>query len=276
MGKIEGEMGGKLTCMTLIVSIELYQQGIELPTPEELMGDLDIDPSSLLPINRETGRVDESQINGITATKYFELIGGKKKKLLRETQAHADLVYHFTKAVIAAGTFASNSSKNLLGKYMNTTMESFMVIAYINGYPSWIEDCRAGIIKNKKRKADADNANGLEMTTEEDDVSDVSEPSSKRRFTHNARGKGKYCGWESAGAVLYNMVFDVLEEQRKADTEIYDEVVAEFEVEMRQRFSSTNSSKRKKPTQYVPKVRSCEAAYLAMKKNNPMATIVPI
>jgi len=177
--------------------IELYQQGIELPTPEELLGDLDIDPSTLLSMDRETGMVDENQINELSAQTYYERIGGKKKNVLRETQAHADLVYHFTKAVVAAGTFTSNSSRNLLSEYMYPTMESFMVIAYINGYPLWIADCKAGKVNNKKRKAaDADAAEGNELeetttTTEEDDVSDVSEPS-RRRFTHNARGKGKY------------------------------------------------------------------------------------
>ncbi len=59
---------------------------------------------------------------------------------MRETDAHADLLFHFAKTVIAYCTFTSSSTTMLLSEYMAKCLEAYAVITYyVNSYDAWME-----------------------------------------------------------------------------------------------------------------------------------------
>jgi hypothetical protein len=167
-------------------------------------------------------------------------------------------------------------------------LECFLVIAYVNGYDKWMWECEFGPPKKKNRKRkkrseddddeeDAGTTSSGDSDTSPTDTSptDTSSPTTtqtttgRTRFTEDALGAGKYKGWSKGGILLYNLVHDVLEEQRTKD-------VAGYDKKMKNRFLSPDSSKKVTNGPAEPRVRSSEAKFLAMLDANPLATVLPV
>ena len=256
---------------------ELYRKGVDLPTPAALLGDLDVDAESLetpdgqpeLTVKDVLGRVGDLQI----------------KPMLRETKAHEDLLYHFTAAVITQEKFKEHVGIHAFSGYLWISLECFLVIAYVNGYDKWMWECKFGPPKkkNRKRKKDDDDEDAEDAGTTssgttssgDSDTSPTTTPTAGRtRFTEDALGAGKYKGWKKGGICLYNMVHDVLKEQRANEKKI--PVLAGYDDKMKNRFLSADSSKKVTNGPAAPRVRSSEAEFLAMLDDNPLATVLPV
>jgi hypothetical protein len=65
------------------------------------------------------------------------------------------------------------------------------------------------------------------------DLSDATGDSSKKQYTANARGRGKYKGWTDEGIDLYNRICEVLVRQRSDP----DPELAQFEKDLMDLFS---------------------------------------
>ena len=266
---------------------ELTKAKIKLPTPAELLGDLDIDPESLW--------VEPPELVP-TGTEYLEGIEGGPQLLLRETEAHADLIYHFTKQVVSTEVFTNSSAKMMLNDWLYCSLEAFLVVAYINGYEKWMAECKYGKPKKKKgkkRKKDSEEAEESEEDEEalrleaqrrqQDELdnqdgasSDASDTSviPNARYTHAAMGTGKYKGWKDHGYILYNMVYDVLKDQRKSTSIL---VLKNFQDKMKKRFKEDNNgSKRANHKKFVIKVRTDEEEYYLRKMADPTIDVIPL
>ena len=264
---------------------ELYRKGVDLPTPAALLGDLDVDAESLetpdgqpeLTVKDVLGRVGDLQI----------------KPMLRETKAHEDLLYHFTAAVITQEKFKEHVGIHAFSDYLWISLECFLVIAYVNGYDKWMWECKFGPPKKKNRKRKKRSEDGDDEEDEEDagttssgdsdtsptDTSPTTTPTptttaGRTRFTEDALGAGKYKGWKKGGICLYNMVHDVLKEQRTNEKKL--PVLAGYDEKMKNRFLSPDSSKKVPSGPAAPRVRSSEAEFLAMLDDNPLATVLPV
>jgi hypothetical protein len=253
---------------------ELYRKGVDLPTPAALLGDLDVDAESLvtkkgkpeLTVKDVLGRVGDLQI----------------KPMLRETKAHEELLYHFTICVITQQKFKEQVAIHPHSEYLWISLECFLVIAYVNGYDKWMWECEFGPPKKKNRKRkkrseddddeeDAGTTSSGDSDTSPTDTSPTTTQTTtgRTRFTEDALGAGKYKGWSKGGILLYNLVHDVLEEQRTKD-------VAGYDKKMKNRFLSPDSSKKVTNGPAEPRVRSSEAKFLAMLDANPLATVLPV
>jgi hypothetical protein len=161
-----------------------------------------------------------------------------------------------------------------------------LVIAYVNGYDKWMWECEFGPPKKKNRKRkkddddedaeDAEDAGTTSSGTTSSGDSDTSPTTTagRTRFTEDALGAGKYKGWKKGGICLYNMVHDVLKEQRANEKKI--PVLAGYDEKMKNRFLSADSSKKVTNGPAAPRVRSSEAEFLAMLDDNPLATVLPV
>lgn len=234
----------------------LFWQGTELPTPSAILGDLAGDK--------------ENWPAGVP--------GEQRMPYLRETEAHADLVYHFTKRVVSTGTFNSNCGKTLLNVYLWASLESFLVVQYVIHYPLWMSKLKEQKAeKNKKRKAAANGSDAQEEEeNEENEESSVSESSSSTTTKQSpalARARGKYSGWSPPIVELYNKIHEVLKEQRK---DVSEKVLRNFETNMRERFKDKDSSKTRWNAQPRKKTRSDEEEYFALIQEDPSFQIVPL
>ena len=174
-----------------------------LPTPEELVGDLLADDMEDWPEYDTPGR----------------------KPLLRETEGHTDLLFHFTKVVVMGPCFRDNSTTKLLSNYMTEHLEAFVVITYINGYNSWMNEVwKKQENDGNQEVVDIRGVVGRTFAGSKRSHSDflLTSPSSvsltpTKLFTENARGRGKYKGWSSNGIELYNRIGRILGSQRRVE-----------------------------------------------------------
>ena len=231
---------------------ELHKKKIKLPTPAELLGDMDIDP--------ETVWVEPPE-KVASGPDFLKGIEGGPKKLLRQTQAHADLIYHFTKQIVSTETFTECSGKKLINEYLYCSLEAFLVIAYVNGHDKWMAECMSPKKKKgKKRKKgheeeysseeeealrrqqdEIDNQDcEAEESTDESEASTMVPPTT--RYTGEVTGKGKYKGWKELGYILFNMVYEVLKEQRSDQV---DPVLKNFQENVRLRFKADGSARKR-------------------------------
>jgi hypothetical protein len=231
-----------------------------MPDPDEILGDLN-------------GYEEMSPEDMDDEIPLIQRVTTQRKPCLRETVAHEDLIYYFTKAVVTTSTFNASYGKYKLDKYLWTSVESFLVVVYVNNYNAWIEEIESGPKPSKKRKqSDGDSDDEAEDTNDVSDVTTTS--SSTKKFTSRARGSGKYNGWTSEAIRLYNRVWDVLTEQRKADTT--NPVLKNFDANMKTRFMQKNSNRKtKKHKGSDLRPRSDEEEWYQMNLENPSALIVP-
>ena len=155
----------------------------QLPAPAELLGDLD--------------RVYEEPPN------YND---SARKPYLREVSAYETLMYHFLKEVMMDGEFKRKSVSEKMSSWVDTSLEAYLVVAYVNGYDKWLDECKKAIVD----PPDEVNTDTSGLT--QDTILSVSVV--RTRFTSNGRGSGKNSGWSQVGIGLYNAVWDALQMQR--------------------------------------------------------------
>jgi hypothetical protein len=191
-----------------------------------------------------------------------------RERYLRETKAHEELIFHFTKSVVTTPCFNANSASLPLSDYLYTSLEAFLVVTYVNGYWKWLLD-----LENKQGKSSSGDEADKE-NDEENGVSDITpESASTKRFTNMSRGKGKYKGWAEEGMDLYNKIFDILKEQRKDN-------VAGFDKKLKERFEKECNGGTGVCNRPAKRSRSDEEEYIAKinaaKEKNQNVVQVPV
>ncbi len=157
---------------------DLHRKGVALPGPEEILGN----------------RLDKPGEDPDGAP------------CLRETDAHADFLFHFAKTVIVCSTFKESCNVILLSGYMSISLEAYAVLTSANSYDTWMEEAT-------RRK---------EGRNEEDSTSPSSAGSKRRRFTEKTRGQEKFKGWAKSGIKLYNKINKMLERRQRNDESLVD------------------------------------------------------
>jgi hypothetical protein len=200
-------------------------------------------------------------------------------KYLRQTQAHADLLFHLTKVVVMYDTFKHQSKTELVSKYLSAGLEAFLVVAYLNGYDKWLLECISeGPVSTNTEEGSADlssvthsastgNSGTRDHTART--VSSVVTPHStgQPRFTAAAMGAGKHKGWSDEGIILYQKVAVLLGEQRK------DRNLLGFERDLMERFRGPTGSRR--PTgRIIPQFDEI-GEYYTSRRNTEEETTTP-
>ncbi len=165
--------------------LHVHRRGIALPEPEEILGNLD-----------KPGEDPDGA------------------PCLRETDAHADFLFHFAKTVIVCSTFNSSSTTMLLSEYMAKCLEAYAVITYVNSYDAWMEEATR---REEGRNEDSDSPSSAGSKK-------------RRRFTEKSKGSGKFKGWDKSGIKLYNKINRVLDKQRS------EESLVEFDKKLKTAF----------------------------------------
>ena len=122
-------------------------------------------------------------------------------------KSYASFCENFLQCVCPDDDWKRYSRNTRVSEFVDTSLEAFGVVTYINGYDVWKKRYR-GIVT-----VDGD----VSSVTNEDDKSNGSE-GTIFKFTANARGSRKYSGWSAEGVKLYNEVLEILTEQRKKET----------------------------------------------------------
>jgi hypothetical protein len=154
----------------------------------------------------------------------------ENNKYLRQTKAHADLLFHFAKVVVTYDTFKHQSTKDFISKYLTAGVESFLVVAYINGYDKWFMDCIGQNQVPPPGTEDSEQISSLShgsagqlagqnttfTPTQSNPASaPVITPLPATRFTAGALGGGKFKGWNNEGKKLYKKCTNLIAAQRQ-------------------------------------------------------------
>jgi hypothetical protein len=142
-----------------------------------------------------------------------------RKPFLRETPSHQHLLHLFTRVTVGLDLFKKNSGLRPLTEYMGVCLEAFLVLTYHNSYQAWMDEWHR--------------SKGTRGQPALSDLSDGTGDSSKKQYTANARGRGKYKGWTDEGIDLYNRICEVLVRQRSDP----DPKLAIFEKDLMDLFS---------------------------------------
>jgi hypothetical protein len=175
---------------------EILDKGGDVPDPNLILGELSY-PHGLWPAY-------ENKDN--------------RKPFLRETSSHQHLLFLFTRVMVMSHNFKKYSSTRPLSQYMSVSLEGFLVITYYNSYLAWKDEWHQ--------------LRGTRAPALSEDLSDATGDSSKKQYTANARGKGKYKGWTDDGIDLYNQICEVIEKQRSDP----DPILANFEKDLMDQF----------------------------------------
>jgi hypothetical protein len=143
----------------------------------------------------------------------------QRKPFLRETPSHQHLLHMFTRVTVGLDLFKKNSKLRPLTEYMGVCLEAFLVLTYHNSYQAWMDEWHR--------------SKGTRGQPALSDLSDATGDSSKKHYTADARGRGKYKGWTDEGIDLYNRICEVLVRQRSDP----DPKLAQFEKELMDLFS---------------------------------------
>jgi hypothetical protein len=137
--------------------------------------------------------------------------------------------------VVMAHTFNEYSDTKLLSYYMTPHLEAFLVVIYVNGYDSW----KSEVLEESSSEEEGspqEKRSGNKRSREQE-----SPPSTKptKKFTENARGSGKYKGWNNDGLSLYNKIIDILEQQRAKNSEYGETYETTLRLEFERRKSKS-------------------------------------
>jgi hypothetical protein len=180
-----------------LLATALLGAGEYLPHPDDVLGDL-AEPDEV-----DWPKEDQDISNRLP--------------LLRETDGYMDLLLHFTKIVVMAQVFGECGHTQLLSSYMTPHLEAFLVVTYVNSYDSWkskvVVDSSTEEEGNREQRSAGNKRSRGESSSSLPSLSSVSMTSSKK-YTENARGRGKFKGWSEAGLSLYNKIVSFLEQQR--------------------------------------------------------------
>jgi hypothetical protein len=211
-----------LTVITCIFSIQPAKiKTIEMPDAREILGDL-AGPRDKWPAFDSTP--DD----------------GGRALYLRETEAYEDLMFHFTKVLVMNDFYRQKATKKGLSLYMGVSLESFLVLTYVNNYETWYKDCKGEL----PRRPICFETGSTESETS--GVSGVSD-NSTQKFTAASRGKGKYRGWSDTGMDLFNHLGDLLAFQRANPHG--DDTLADFENNLLDRFKGVAKQPTTAPAQ---------------------------
>jgi hypothetical protein len=209
----------KLTCwMICVVGIhqEKLRNNVNMPHPLEILGPLAGESSGWPEGYSPSGSRQEAS-----------------SKYLRQTQAHADLLFHFTKVVVMYDTFKNQSTTDYISNYLSAGVESFLVVAYLNGYDKWFMDCIGRNQVPPPGTEDSEQLSSLShgsagqiagqvntFTPGQSNQSNqasaaVVTPIPTTRFTASALGGGKYKGWNNEGMKLHKKCAELILEQRQ-------------------------------------------------------------
>ena len=232
----------------------LHNRDIVLPDPTEILGDLH-------------GEEEASPSEEVLVTPVPERL------CLRQTKAHEDLIYYFTKAVVTTSVFNSCVSRHMLDEYLHPSLESFLVLEYTSKYYKWKDELENPQPKRKKRRKTTEGQQEEEEEQEGNDMSDVTTTSSATRsFTDKSRGAGKYKGCPPEAHRLMKRIWDVLKEQRQDKK---DPVLVMFAAVVKARFKAKEAGKRKPNEKNVVRAVTDEEEWYAKNKLNPGTRIVP-
>lgn len=185
---------------TAVFPSELYLKDRKvLHEPETLLGDLIAKPKQEWPNYKDLDR----------------------KEYLREKPEYEDLIFHFMKEVMLDECFKMNATKHNLSNYMDKSLESYLVVTYVNSYYSWWDEC------NKQDDTPED------VTTL---VSNLTEGTAREKmYTSNGRGSGKFKGWSDGGTDLYNEMQGIIQDQRDDESKA---ILRNFESRLQRRFDA--------------------------------------
>jgi len=240
-----------LYSLPLVLYSELYRKDKNLlHAPEKLLGDFFWKPE------HEWPKFDDLQ----------------RKDFLRETPEYEDLLFHFMKEVMLDSHFKMNATRNTLSKYMNKSLEAYLVLTYINSYDSWLEECKKQDVSEQEgpttlgRAEEASVVSALTVGTAGD-----------KRFTSHGRGSGKFKGWSSAnGIALYNALLRVLGEQRQDQRKA---VLRNFEVNLKKRLvqAADGGNARRDSDRESKKAGHClDEAFDELFNSIPEDTVIPL
>jgi len=138
---------------------------------------------------------------------------GEISGLRKNKDIYMKFLQDFAKAVYGKN-FGVQSKSNILSTYLPTSLESFLVLAYTNGYEVWKSEA-----KRRQRKIRNTLVDEISTDTSGNDITDMSyeapNPLPKYKFTANGRGSKTGEGWTEDGIALYNALFRAIRIQRK-------------------------------------------------------------
>jgi hypothetical protein len=157
---------------------ELYRDSpLSLPDPATILGEMNNPNSKAWPLYEEDDR----------------------EPCLRETDEYKHLLFNFLKEILLNSDYRKDSASKVLSDYVDTTLEAYLVLTYIDSYEIWKTEGESSF------------------------------ESPQRRFTERGRGSGKLKGWNEDGIELYNQLVDVIGKQR--DDKTKPELV-QFEIDL--------------------------------------------
>lgn len=176
------------------------------------------------------------ELNG--PTKDWPVNDEEREDWLREVPEYQTILFNFLKEVLSKDEFRAKSGRDLLSSYVPECLEAYVILAYVNGYDSWKEECerQAGILPPVDTVTTREAVmGGREDGASSSSVSAVSYVTAGKRFTSKGRGSGKYKGWSDEGIELYNKLVEIIEKQRKDTT---DDRLKDFERKLKERFNT--------------------------------------
>ena len=144
-----------------------------------------------------------------------------RKEYLREKPEYEDLIFHFMKEVMLDECFKMNATKHNLSNYMDKSLESYLVLTYVNSYYAWWDEC------NKKDETPEDISTLVSTLTEG--------TAREKMYTSNGRGSGKFKGWSDGGTDVYNEMQGIIQEQREDPSKA---ILRNFESRLQRRFDT--------------------------------------
>jgi len=181
----------------LAESLKSFRSGkstFEPPSPKELFRYAETDEGKL-------------EITGLRANK----------------EMYSSFLLTFGKAVHGKD-FLKRSISTPISQFMPEVLESFLILAYTNGYARWKNDvnCSSPTAIPTENECIVQLENSIRETSQEADtlISSLTSCSTNMSFlfTGNAQGAKKGEGWSEEGMKIHAAVFDKIQEQRKDES----------------------------------------------------------
>ena len=190
---------------------------------------------------------------------------------LRETEAHATLIFHFAKCLVGHKEFEAQCKRQLLHTYLSAGQERTVVMLYYNKYEQWkAEFTNAPANKGVGTEDESTMGTAVSSVTNSDQSACPASSSvparstSKRtvvkpRFTEDGMKSGReYSGWNEFGQNLFGRTGKLLMQQ------VNDQVLSsKFEQDLLERFRSETDSLKgparveKKEVEYFDQLEDC-------------------
>jgi hypothetical protein len=148
-----------------------------------------------------------------------------------------------------AKSFNECGHTKLLSSYMTPHLEAFLVVSYVNGYNKWKSKAMVDSSSDEGRGGSPEKSAGGNKRPREEDSPAPSLPSlssvsmnSTKKFTENARGRGKFKGWTEEGLSLYNKIIEFLEQQRAKDSYYGESFETTLRLEFEKRMNASGGA----------------------------------